>query len=87
VLEVLAEAGVSVPGDVSVAGFDDSLAARTATPQLTTVRQPLRAMGRQAVEALLVRVGSDHGGSASEPQTSIVFPTELVTRQSVTDRG
>lgn len=84
VLEVLAEAGIAVPGDVSVAGFDDSLVARTAVPQLTTVRQPLRAMGRQAVESLLLQVAGTHG--SADGQTSIVFPTEVVSRASVADR-
>jgi len=78
-LEVLAEAGVRVPQDVSVAGFDDTLAARTTVPQLTTVRQPLREMGQRAVEVLLKRIG--HAADASA--TPVVFPTELVLRASV----
>ncbi len=86
VLEVLAEAGVTVPGDVSVVGFDDALAARTTSPQLTTVRQPLRAMGRQAVEALLLHVDARHHEPIAETQTSIVFPTQIIPRASVADR-
>lgn len=86
VLEVLAEAGINVPGDISVVGFDDTLAARTTSPQLTTVRQPLRAMGRQAVESLLLQVETRHEHPTSEGQTSIVLPTEIVFRASVADR-
>jgi len=89
VMEVLAEAGYSVPGDVSVAGFDDSLVARTASPQLTTVRQPLRAMGRQAVESLLLQIRAEHEHDSGMPatQTAIVFPTELIARASVAPRA
>ncbi len=78
-LEVLAEDGIKVPEKVSVAGFDDTLAARTTVPQLTTVRQPLRKMGQRAVEVLLERIA--HAGEESPPP--IVFPTELVLRASV----
>jgi LacI family transcriptional regulator len=80
-LEALAEAGLRVPEDVSVAGFDDTLAARTALPQLTTVRQPLRAMGAQAVEILLAAIAP--GAAPKAPAKPIVFPTELVVRASV----
>lgn len=78
-LEVLAEAGLRVPNDVSVSGFDDTLAARTTVPQLATVRQPLREMGQRAVEVLLNRIGQV--GELAPPP--VVFPTELVLRASV----
>ncbi|MFI5337748.1 MAG: LacI family DNA-binding transcriptional regulator, partial [Opitutales bacterium] len=78
-MEALAEAGLRVPEDVSVAGFDDTLAARISVPQLASVRQPLRAMGMRAVEALLTRV--EQGGVA-EPEP-IIFPVELVPRVSI----
>jgi LacI family transcriptional regulator len=80
-LEVLAAAGYKVPQEVSVVGFDDTIAARTTAPQLTTVRQPLRAMGGQAVEILLERI-REHT-TITAPQT-VVFPTELVLRGSAT---
>ncbi|HEY0945166.1 MAG TPA: LacI family DNA-binding transcriptional regulator [Opitutaceae bacterium] len=80
-LECLAEIGVKVPGDISVAGFDDTLAARTTVPQLSTVRQPLRAMGARAVEVLLQRIEPTPGTEATP--SPIVFPTELVLRASV----
>jgi LacI family transcriptional regulator len=80
-VEALAEAGLRVPEDISVAGFDDTLAARTTVPQLTTMRQPLRAMGGQAVEMLLAKIAPGAGGKA--PARPVVFPTELVVRASV----
>jgi LacI family transcriptional regulator len=81
-IEALAEAGLRVPEDVSVAGFDDSLAARMCVPQLATVRQPLRAMGARAVDVLLNRIGKP-GTSAGSTDKSIVFPVELVNRGSI----
>lgn len=81
-IEVLAECGFRVPEDISVAGFDDSLAARMCVPQLTTVRQPLRAMGARAVDVLRNRITrpDTSAGSTDKP---IVFPVEIVTRSSV----
>jgi len=67
----------------ALAGFDDTLAARTTVPQLTTVRQPLHAMGSRAVEALLARLHHRHSQGAPTAQETIVFPTELVWRASV----
>lgn len=81
-IEVLAESGLRVPDDVSVVGFDDSLAARMCVPQLTTVRQPLRAMGARAVDVLLNRI-TRPDTSAGSTDRSIVFPVELVYRSSV----
>lgn len=81
-METLAELGLRVPEDVSVAGFDDTLIARIAIPQLTSVRQPLRAMGSKAVDLLLERIKSPHEGSV-EKNKSLVFPVEIVPRVSV----
>lgn len=82
-MEALAEIGLKVPGDVSLAGFDDTLAARTTVPQLSTVRQPLRAMGSRAVEALLAHLEGRPGAGAGKPPPPTVFPTELVLRSSI----
>jgi len=82
-LEALAEVGLRVPDDISVAGFDDTLAARTTVPQLTTVRQPLRAMGHRAVEVLLVRIAEQNGESVPVPIKPVIFPVDLVPRASV----
>ncbi len=82
-LEALAELGLRVPDDISVAGFDDTLAARTTVPQLTTVRQPLRAMGQRAVEVLLDRIAQQNGKGAPVPLKPVVFPVDLVPRASV----
>ncbi len=55
----LREAGLRVPKDVSVLGFDDVLAASTNHPPLTTIQQPLRAMGRAAASTLLGMIRND----------------------------
>ncbi|HWL14165.1 MAG TPA: LacI family DNA-binding transcriptional regulator [Opitutus sp.] len=82
-MEALAEAGLRVPDDVSVAGFDDTLAARMCVPQLTTMRQPLKAMGARAVEVLLDSIKRQGGADVPESENPLVFPVELVERASV----
>jgi LacI family transcriptional regulator len=72
------EAGLSVPGDVSVVGFDDILSAAYYTPSLTTVRQPLTEMGRRGAQVLLERIASRENGHPAE----IVMAPELVVRES-----
>jgi DNA-binding LacI/PurR family transcriptional regulator len=71
------ERGLSVPGDVSVVGYDDSPLIAFTDPPLTTVRQPVEAMGAAAVNALLEEIG----GSPVQ-RSEFVFQTELVVRGS-----
>jgi LacI family transcriptional regulator len=52
-LNVARRRGLSVPGDISVVGFDDTFQATIVTPQLTTVRQPLAELGRLGVSLLM----------------------------------
>src|SRR5437667_10309119 len=70
-IRALRESGRHVPEDVSVVGFDDIQSAAFQNPALTTVRQPLREMGRAAAEILLKRInrpGSDlHDKHTLEP--------------------
>lgn len=72
------DAGLRVPEDISVVGFDDILAAAYLTPRLTTVRQPLRRMGELAAQQLLARISNGH---CRCPQEISVEP-ELVIRES-----
>ena len=55
-IRALKDAGLGVPSDVSVVGFDDILSAAYTTPSLTTVRQPLEEMGRRGAKVLLERI-------------------------------
>ena len=53
VVRGLTEAGLRIPHDCSVLGFDDVLPAEVATPAMTTIRQPLKEMGKEAAERVL----------------------------------
>jgi DNA-binding LacI/PurR family transcriptional regulator len=75
-LRALRAAGRRVPEDVAVVGFEDSAVARYAQPPLTTVRQPIEEMGRQATRLLLAKVAGQATG------THLVLDTELVVRAS-----
>lgn len=76
VLQALGERGLRVPGDVSVVGFDDAVAAWT-TPPLTTIRQPLAAMTAAAFRMLRM----DADGVTAQPQ-HVELATTLVVRES-----
>ena len=76
-MDTLRDLEVDVPGDVAVTGFDGLVAGRLASPQLTTVRQPMAAMGAMVVEALIHRI--EH---PQEPTQSRHFPVEVVLRES-----
>lgn len=82
VLHVAHEMGLDVPGQLSVAGYDDTPIARYVYPSLTTVRQPIRAMAQGAVECL-VRSIRQRGGPADEGSLTRRFDYELVIRDSV----
>lgn len=84
-LEVLSSRGIRVPEDISLAGFDDSLAARSTVPQLASVRQPLRMMGAKAVDIILERIKHHHAqpNVDHELPAPVVFGTELVLRASI----
>jgi len=75
-LRALRAAGRRVPGDVAVVGFEDSAVARYAQPPLTSVRQPIEELGRQATRLLLARMGGEAGGM------HLILDTELVVRAS-----
>jgi LacI family transcriptional regulator len=74
--------GLSVPGDVSIVGFDDTAPATTVWPELTTVRQPIAAMAGVAVDMMIedVRIRRDSGSRNRAPDR--VMDHELVIRES-----
>lgn len=77
VIRLLEEAGVRVPDDVIVTGFDGILAGRLMEPRLTTVRQPMEDMGREAARMLLSR-----NGKPWEKAERRVLPVRLIVRGS-----
>jgi DNA-binding LacI/PurR family transcriptional regulator len=81
VLRVAASRGLSVPGDVSVVGFDDSPIAHVGEPVLTTVRQDVSAKGRVAAEALTDAIGRARAGRDGRARHH-TLPTELVVRST-----
>ncbi|QMV20361.1 LacI family DNA-binding transcriptional regulator [Granulicella sp. 5B5] len=76
VIRALHDAGLRVPIDVSVVGFDDIMSAEFYTPRLTTIRQPLQEMGMVAASLLLKKLS---GGRV--PELSKIEP-ELIVRES-----
>lgn len=69
--------GLQVPRDISIAGFDDSAVAHFVWPPLTTVRQPIRAMARTAIEYLVALAGE-----SDLPPRHAELPLSLVVRES-----
>lgn len=70
-------AGLSVPGDVSVVGFDDSALMNSTDPPLTTVRQPIEPMGRMVIEMLVSQLAGTRVAAEE-----YLFEPELVVRGS-----
>jgi DNA-binding LacI/PurR family transcriptional regulator len=81
-LSVLAEAGRSVPTDVSVVGFDNSLVATSTNPQLTSVHQPIEEMGQEAARLLVEAVDG-----RSRTMRTITLSTVVVERASSAGRS
>lgn len=77
VYRALYEAGLRIPDDVSVLGFDDLPFARLLTPALTTVRQPVREMGALATRMLLRTIAGEKLES-----TRVELATSLIVRES-----
>jgi len=75
-IRAIREAGLEVPTDVSVVGFDDIEAANYHSPTLTTVRQPLKEMGEIAANTLMQAIESKRGAD------EIAIKPQLMVRQS-----
>jgi LacI family transcriptional regulator len=78
-LQRLAELGRNVPGDISVAGFDDISVAALTAPHLSTVRLPLREMGRLGFDSAMRSM-------AGEKVAPVTLPTSVVLRDSTAKR-
>ncbi|HLE92929.1 MAG TPA: LacI family DNA-binding transcriptional regulator [Anaerolineales bacterium] len=76
-LRAATEAGFSIPNDLAVVGYDDLEIARFTNPPLTTIAQPKKEIGRQAVSLLVDRMSQK-----SRPPSRLVLPPELIVRRS-----
>ena len=76
-IRAVRRAGLSVPDDVSVVGFDDSALMNCTEPPLTTVRQPIEPMGRMVIELLVGQIAG-----TPVPHDELLFEPELVVRGS-----
>lgn len=76
-MRALRDAGLEVPGDVAVAGFDGFAASESSSPPLTTVRQPVGETAQRAVDLLNRLIRGD-----VEPPVADIVPVELVVRGS-----
>ncbi|MFE1250242.1 LacI family DNA-binding transcriptional regulator [Streptomyces sp. NPDC058735] len=74
-LRILRERGRGVPEDVAVVGFNDIVTAQHTHPALTTVRQPIEALGREMTRMLLRLINGEN-------PTPLILPTHLVIRES-----
>lgn len=77
VLQAATDAGLSVPGDVRIVGFDDTRLAQIVRPHLSSVRVPILEIGAAAVKALIARIESPDA-----PRSMVTMRTELVVRES-----
>jgi DNA-binding LacI/PurR family transcriptional regulator len=74
---VISEVGLRIPEDIAVVGYDGTPVATATRPMLTTVRQPIEAMGQAMAQLLLKRI--EH---PDESPNHIIFTTELIIRES-----
>jgi LacI family repressor for deo operon, udp, cdd, tsx, nupC, and nupG len=76
-IRALRDRGLSIPADVSVVGFDDIELAGTTDPPLTTIHQPIRGKGEQAVRLLLDLIAGN-----GQPPEHRRLATQLIVRAS-----
>jgi LacI family transcriptional regulator len=78
-LKAAADAGLRVPADISIVGFDDIEMVRFVSPSLTTVRQPIEEMCRRAIQLLLDMID---GQVIPDDEMLVQTPPELIVRES-----
>jgi LacI family transcriptional regulator len=80
VIKSLEDAGLNVPGDVAVAGYDDINMAPLHKPALTTVKQPIKEMAEVAVDLLMESI--EAGSEVKRTPKKVVFQMNLIIRES-----
>ena len=81
-LRALSEAGLTVPGDMSIVGFDDIEISAFSTPSLTTIAQPIHDMGERTAVLICDIIAKGKGDNSQ-----IILPFRLVQRESVKPNG
>ena len=81
VIQAIGEAGLSIPGDISVAGYDGINQMQHFSPRLTTVRQDTAALGRESARQLISLIEK----TAENTPRRVVVPSEMITGQTVAD--
>lgn len=76
-IKAIEEAGLRVPDDIAVVGYDDSPFAAAMWPSLTTIRQDALGLGMAAADSVLAMLEKP-----DDPPPTVIFPTELVIRES-----
>lgn len=76
-IQVIKEAGLTIPDDIAVVGFDNLVVGQDLDPPLTTIHQPIKRVGAQAIELLIAILD----GEKEEPQ-QVILPVELIVRGS-----
>ncbi|ADH97884.1 GntR family transcriptional regulator [Salisediminibacterium selenitireducens] len=84
-LDVLRDLNLSIPGDVSVIGFDDSFLSVASEVKLTTVKHPKERMGVDAAKLIDQLIREKEDPTVSKKASSIVYEPELVVRNSTKD--
>lgn len=77
-ISILQDAGIDIPGRISITGFDDNILARLVTPRLTTVHQDSSEKGRLAITMLMKLIRGE-----VVPETNVMLPVHLEVRESV----
>lgn len=78
--------GIRIPEELSIAGFDDNEPARFSIPPLTTIRQPLEAMARTAVEQL-IKIIRPNRIDVAPHELHELLPWKLIERESIAKRN
>ena len=82
-IRAIIDAGMLVPDDVSVIGFDDIPLARTYSPPLTTIAQPIKKLARSSVDLLVRRINKKNGHSdTAGDYQRVVLDVKLIERKS-----
>lgn len=82
VIQGAKEAGLRIPKDLSVIGFDDTILAEIVAPRLTTVSQPIADMGKKTVDLIIEKIDRQKEDTSVEEKERILFNPTMIMRDS-----